>query len=233
MQKLDISAMWEAAQKMTGRGVRYCECGAEIRLSMRRCGACEARKRYEGARRGKERAIAETERTIPAHFAWARFDSPLLVERVQPRAAVDLAKSAKAARLVVLQGESGTGKTSLAVAMLRAIADRGERGMFVDARALTRARQGHGFGGGEAPLIERAMRARVLVLDEVGAERGVGMAESVVAEVIHERHAHARQTIYCTPFTSTELVERYGAGIVRRMLEDVTAIRLARPVGKS
>lgn len=226
MQRLDIATMMAEAEAMTARGMRLCRCGAEMRLAMRLCGACEAKEGQGAKERAVARAIAETMRSVPTSFAWAHFDAPELEKRVKPAEAIATARDATRALSVVLQGDAGSGKTSLAIAMLRAISERGDRGMFVDARALARARHEQSLGEGEAGLIERAMRARVLVLDEVGAERGIGTAESVVAEVIHERHAWQRQTIYCTPFTGNELADRYGAGIVRRMAQDRVVIKL-------
>lgn len=226
MQRFDFEAMMREAEARAARGVRICRCGAEMALSMRLCRACDERERREARERARERAIADVERSIPPVLRWARFDAPELRQRVDPIRAIELAKTALSAPSVVLVGDAGSGKSSLAVAMLRAHAERGDRGIFVDSRALVRARVAHRMGEGEADLVSRAMRAPVLVLDELGAEIGKGTAESVVAEVIHERHAWQRRTIYTTPFTAADLTARYGAGIVRRIVEGADLIRL-------
>lgn len=224
---IDFEAMLRAASDRADRGVALCRCGVEVPLPHRSCAPCHERERAEAEQRHREQAVGPTMRTIPPAFEWASFAAPELRERVKPAGAIDVARRSLAAPVVMIIGDSGVGKTSLAVAMLRACAeDRVERGMFVDSRALVRARNEQRLGDGEARLVADAIRARVLVLDELGAECGRGTAESVVAEVIHERHAQQRRTIVTTPFASPELTARYGAGIVRRLAERCAVIRL-------
>jgi DNA replication protein DnaC len=89
---------------------------------------------------------------------------------------------------------------------------------------LAKARAEHRLGGGEAPLVADAKTTPLLLLDELGAEATRG--DDAVAEVIHERHANERVTIYTTPFSVDELGLKFGGGIARRVFEGATVIAL-------
>lgn len=171
---------------------------------------------------------AQTLRTVPRRYQWATgLDVPALTARVTPASAIATARAATAAQSVVLVGPTGAGKTSLAVALLMGRITQRHGGFFVDSRELVRARTEHRLrDGGEAELVEHARGADLLLLDELGAERGVGLAEDVVGELVHERHAHERPTIFCTPFLSSAIKAKYGDGIARRIYERATVIPL-------
>jgi len=173
----------------------------------------------------RSRLINETIRAIPTHFRWASFDNPeMLLERVHPKSAVEDARGHVRSLSIVITGGSGSGKTSLACALLRqASADRNQPGKFVTAFDLAVARQQHPLGEGEAPTVEGAFEAPILIIDEIGSEHGRNTATQ---EVIHHRHNWARATIYTTGFSAAELVQRYGDGILRRVFEGSSVIRL-------
>lgn len=198
-----------------------CSCGA---LSMRvPCWSCA---KAAVAEKAAERAAAgeEAERGIPARFRWAKIGAPELDSRVLVPAGTP---SSVARRLagsetlaVVLIGASGAGKTSLAVAAMREVPG----AVFVPALALERARIMHKAGAGEAPLVRRALRAPLLVLDDLGQDKVT--ATSAVLDVMLERHDAERRT-WITTWLDTaspkgsypEMAARYGDGAVRRLTE--------------
>jgi len=173
----------------------------------------------------RSRIIDDTARSIPTRFQWASFDNPvLLLERVHPKSAVEDARGHVGSVTIVIAGGSGSGKTSLACAILRkASANCNESGVFVTAFDLAVARQQHPLGENEAPALERAFGAPIVLLDEIGSEYA---RYTATQEVIHRRHNWALPTIYTTGFSAAELVQRYGDGIVRRMFEGSSVIRL-------
>lgn len=186
------------------------------------CTDCRARQVGETRRRDFWLA---TFRSIPPRFQWATFRHDDLRSRVNPPYVVDVAeKLTETALCVVLVGPSGSGKTSLACALLRRIGHlRSVPGQFVSSFRIAKARREHRLGDGDAPEIGEAMKAPLLLLDEVGAEYEKNTA---MQELIHERHNLALPTLYTTGFSFTEIVDRYGDGIARRMFEDSTVLSL-------
>lgn len=149
----------------------------------------------------------------------------------------------------VLVGPSTAGKTSVACAMLahllvgverdagrpRAAAALGptliDRALeeaitmaagvrFTPAYWPAKARAQTPLGRGEAPAVDAAIEATVLVLDDLGAEP---VRSSAIAEILFERHHHERPTIVTTKLNGAEIAEQYaefdGEGIARRLYE--------------
>ncbi len=164
--------------------------------------------------------------TVPPAYADAHLDAPWLRQLVGP-AALERARDAMSALRVAIVGtRSRIGKTSLAVAMFRAAVrePRFAGARYVSAYALAKARSGARLGDGEASLIELALAAPLLVVDEVGGEDA--RYGSAVAEVIYERHAWHRATWITTAATSQALAQRYGEGIDRRIVDGAIVIKL-------
>lgn len=180
-------------------------------------------------RRERSALAARWARTVPPAHAAASLDAPWLRELLGAAVLARVEPSALAKR-VTLAGPPGTGKTSLAVALLRREFDVAGDVAFFTAVQLGKARAMHRLGDGEAPIVRRALEVRTLVLDEFGAEAAAH--SPTVAEVIHERHADDKRTIVTTGLASDELGARYGGGILRRLTEGATALRLGRAVAR-
>lgn len=256
MTTIDFAAMFEAQrihrQACTARPCRECftdtcpRCEGDMVLGgttriidgiaceLRLCEACaDAEERH-----GKIRKI---EAQIPASFAWARLGAPELGKRVgatkgQLRGAYDAAVVGRSS--LVITGEAGAGKTSLAVALFRAVLERGLRGdaspanlrraqraAFVSAYALGRERARFPLGEGEAPLVRRALSASLLVIDDLGSEPESSL--SAVPDVVYERHAAGRPTWVTTWLTIEACGARYGGGIARRIFEGAHVLGLS------
>ncbi len=129
---------------------------------------------------------------------------------------------------LVFAGRTGAGKTSLAVACLRRwAASAGRVAAFVHAYELAVARLQHPAGHGEPELVEHAMMLPMVLVDDIGSERE--MAGNAVHDVVFARHAEDRALWVTTGLTRAQLVTRYGAGIVRRLLERARVIQVGRP----
>jgi hypothetical protein len=177
------------------------------------------------------RASAALERSIPPALRWCHLDAPELPARVYGPA-IAVAEGACHEDRVCLMGATRAGKTSLAVAMLRAWVARNERSaLFVHAYRLGVARIQHPAGHGEAPLVEAAMRAPLVLLDDLGSERDI--ATSPLADVIFERHAQDLPTWATTGLTREPLAARYGAGVVARLFERARVIHVGPKTGPS
>lgn len=183
-------------------------------------------------RRAASRAF---ESTLPALYRWARLDHPLIAKRVQLPIPCDL----PIGKSVVFLGPPGLGKTTLAVALLRALFERdlaraslesddeGEcvarRFRFTHAHRIGVARLGGVEGAAE---LQAAIRPPVLVLDDLGAEAKI--PSNAVPEVITERHAEERATWITTGLSPSEIATRYGGGVARRILEFAVLYRFER-----
>jgi DNA replication protein DnaC len=203
-----------------------CEgCGqAEVSWRRAHCAECETK-----AHLAEFRRLALE--TIPTRFGWADFANPCLRERVKPAEAVSQGQALIGRPNIVLVGPAGSGKTSLAIAMLRQAIEsvpvtrrRRCTQRFTSAYALNKARSMHPLGEGEAPLVAAAMNSELLVIDDLGAE--IDRHGTAVSEVIYERHNDELPTWVTTGFSPKELADRYGGGIARRVFEGATPVAL-------
>lgn len=170
------------------------------------------------------RASASLERSVPSTYRWCHLDAPELPGRVYGPA-IRIGKEACHEARVCLMGASRAGKTSLAVAMLRAWVEKHECGaVFVAAHKLGLARLQHPAGHGEAELVETAMRASLVLIDDLGSERD--FPSNAIPDVIFERHAQDLPTWVTTGLTREPLVARYGAGVVARLFERARVIHV-------
>ena len=212
-----------------------CACGATVHVvrvqrpgTALRCDACAAEHAATTAAAAKvfreTAAVARFNGELPPRYAWADLDAPELAVRVRPANAVERARRLTAAGGgAVLVGPSGMGKTSLAVAMLRDLHtratpfERAQGFLFVSAYDLAVARSQTKLGDGEAEIVDRAMRATAIVLDDLGTEQD--RYGSAVADVIHRRHDYDAVTIATTGFGQEAITSRYGTQVARRLFE--------------
>ena len=78
---------------------------------------------------------------------------------------------------------------------------------------LALARKAWPLGKGEAPTIEHAMDAPILILDELGFE----VFDTAFADVIHQRYSRQKPTIVTSGLTVEKFRERYGDAIWRKL----------------
>ena len=202
-------------------------------------------KRESNERQQQEQlaAIAAVIDQTPRHFRDVAREGfgPIVHGRVARREAVDMAYAAVGAPLVVLAGAAGTGKTTLAAAMVGELVKRALLGdaeakrlvltravgwtvkqkvgglVWCEAAELARARGRHRLGDGDAPLIERALDADLLVVDELRVDEPD--RDHGIADVLWHRHKEELPTIWTTGFTSKEIEVAYGVGFIRRLTE--------------
>lgn len=227
----DVLARAEAleAHRATCRAVPCADCG---RAACPRCG-----KESLGEGRLCHRcALAATvdvaRATVPLRFRWALDASRELLDA---RISFALIPGGLAwarmpeTRGLVLRGASGAGKTSLAVAMFGAwLEGRREPGArFVDVVSLSLARARHPLGQGEAPAILEAMRAPLVVLDDLGQEQP-NRAE-IVVDVVMARHNANLPTWATTWLGDDDIARRYSGGVLRRLTEGAKVAELELP----
>lgn len=133
---------------------------------------------------------------------------------------------------LVLFGATGTGKTATTIALAHRLAGEARqaqsvadpqvqlvRGIcWISALELATARRGHPLGRGEAPEIEAARSATILVLDELGYERH-DERDPWLLELVDSRYRRAAPTVLTSGRSRDELEQRYGAACMRRLVE--------------
>lgn len=196
-----------------------CACGAQSARVP--CWSCAEVQRTRAAHT-EARRLAEG--TIPTRFGWARLAAPELASRVDSRRRplAEVARAVLGADRVLLAGGSGAGKTSLAVACMRERLAADVR--YVSAIRLGTARIQHAAGDGEPLVIDQALRARLLVLDDVGQEQNT--STNAVRDVIWQRHDASLSTWITTGLSLPELLTRYGDGARRRLVEEAYVEKL-------
>ena len=186
------------------------------------------------ARRRRE-SLRAFEKHLPPRFQWSRLDDPEFRKRVSlPTIPLRPPETMS----VLLFGPSKAGKTTLAVALLRALLEAkiaahpfasdddvkalARQCRFVPARRL-------GFAAtvpGDPLEIRRAMRVPVLLLDDLGKDADI--KSNPVPAIIGERHDEERVTWITTELSPIQIAERYGEGIARRICEKAFVLRFER-----
>jgi len=115
---------------------------------------------------------------------------------------------------LLLHGAPGTGKTHLAVGILRELLmEKGARVLFWEQRELLKALQGTfdaGSARSESQVIGPVLDAEVLVLDDLGAGRTTEWARDVLHEIISHRYNNQLPLILTTNCPLGERADRGG-----------------------
>src|SRR3954468_14116588 len=105
---------------------------------------------------------------------------------------------------LLLEGQPGVGKTHLAVAVLKqAIQTTGARGLFYDIRDLLRVIRSTydpAIRTTELDVMRPVMRADLLVLDDLGAEKTSEWVDETMNLIINTRYNERRLTIFTSNY---------------------------------
>lgn len=123
---------------------------------------------------------------------------------------------------LLLMGKEGTGKTHVAVAVLKETITRGYRGLYWNVPELfleLRRLMSDQVEMTEADLFDEASRADLLVLDDLGAERTSEYVMDRLYVLINGRYQNDAATIITTNRTLEELQSQIGPRICSRICE--------------
>lgn len=156
---------------------------------------------------------------IPARFRNWTFDSyPLKGDNFNW--CYDFANAGIAGRLsLVLMGPFGTGKTGLAISILRKhIEEHGGRGLFANVATLFEEMKAlFGKEGETSAYLQRATNVPLLILDDLGAEKPSDWVTSQLYHIINTRLANERPTVITTNLTEQGLIGQVGERTFERL----------------
>jgi DNA replication protein DnaC len=128
-----------------------------------------------------------------------------------------------------LFGGVGSGKTHLAVAMIRALYGSGRSILFQYVPTLLdELRDSFALEDDKRLKRHRVSTADVLVLDDLGCEKRTDWARERLTVIANERSVHGRPTIVTSNLKPSEVAERLGDRLVSRLREDGLTVDLGQ-----
>lgn len=115
---------------------------------------------------------------------------------------------------LMLIGSVGTGKTTMAIAVLRELVERRGVGYFIPMVSLLDLINSK---VDSQSIIERVKTTPLLVLDDLGAEYDHAWVQAKVDAIITERYNRMRATIVTSNLKPTEIKDRYQMRIFDRL----------------
>ncbi len=132
---------------------------------------------------------------------------------------------------LLLVGDTGSGKTHLAVAVLKALIEKGHEGIFFDYQnLLDRIRSSYDStsGSSDREAYRSALDAEILLLDDLGSHRVTEWVEDIVTSMITYRCNHRKPLIATTNIADDAVLDYKSAGGVpvnKKTLAEVIGAR--------
>lgn len=130
---------------------------------------------------------------------------------------------------LLLVGDTGTGKTHLAVAALKALIERGHEGLFFDYQnLLDRIRAGYdrNAGASDREAYSSALDAEVLLIDDLGSHRVTEWVEDTVTSIVTHRCNHRKPLIATTNLDVDDAPQVESAAVrPKKTLAEVIGLR--------
>ncbi len=166
---------------------------------------------------------------IPARYRGVSFDRPPVTEidSVIVNAIRDfiddLDRNLEAGLGIWLMGDTGTGKTSLAMLVSKEVLARGRTAAIYSLpKLLGRIRSTYDADPGDesyADFFERLCEVDILHLEDLGTEKRTEWVLEQLYALINERYERQKSVMVTTNFDQTELEEQLGDRIVSRLVE--------------
>ena len=184
-----------------------------------------------------ERLIADAR--IPKRYEHCDLDSYVPTHDSQKKAKIYvqrfLGKYPQIDTGLLFLGTCGVGKTHLSVALLKQVmVTTGDGGLFYDFRDLLREIQASWNSvsqTSELDVLRPVLEAKVLVLDELGANKPTEWVRDTIAHIINCRYNEKKLTIFTSNYLDTpskqgeeSLTDRIGARLRSRLFEMCTEI---------
>jgi DNA replication protein DnaC len=229
---LDAGAPLVLRSRLTGAnsGEQRCALGVcdgsgfvidEVTNTASDCGCRAAR--IAGAR------TKSLEGRIPRRYRGVSFDRPPVsdIERSAPHAITPIRRYVRAIETNVdagkglwIQGDVGTGKTTLAMLVSKAALDAGRSvAIYSLPRLLNLLRESMDSDKGMVDFMDRLTAVDLLHLDDLGAENQTDWVLEQLYSIVNSRYEAERAIIATTNLMPDELSDRLGARTVSRLVE--------------
>ncbi|MFN8216746.1 MAG: ATP-binding protein [Solirubrobacterales bacterium] len=190
---------------------------------------CECR--AQRLHRGRARGVSSV---IPARYRGVSFDRPPVADMardLQTKAAVgevrayieELEERLAAGRGLWLFGDTGTGKTTLAMLISKAALEAGRTvAIYSLPKLLARIRQTYDAepgGDSYTTFFERLTAVDLLHIDDLGAEKRSDWVLEQLYALVNERYEAQRSMLITTNLEHAELEEQIGPRTVSRLAE--------------
>jgi DNA replication protein DnaC len=185
---------------------------------------CDCRERR--LRKGRNRGVASV---IPPRYRGVSFDRPPVTEiepmvvRVVRTWVEDLDSNIAAGRGLWLMGDTGTGKTTLAMLVSKtALQESHSVAIYSLPKLLARIRRTYDSEpGGDSYLafFERLTSVDLLHIDDLGAEKRSDWVLEQLYALINERYESQRSMLVTTNLDQQQLEEQIGPRTVSRLVE--------------
>ena len=187
--------------------------------------ACECRE--VRLRRGRNRGVASV---IPRKFQGVSFERPPVSTEIEPMVVSyvrswvdDMEANLEAGRGLWLMGDTGTGKTTLAMLVSRLTLEAGRSvAIYSLPKLLSRIRRTFDAETGEqsySDLFERLATVDLLHIDDLGAENRTEWVMEQLYALVNERYESQRSLVVTTNLEEHELEDQIGGRVVSRLVE--------------
>lgn len=166
---------------------------------------------------------------IPRRYQGVSFDRPPVsdIARVAPdqiqsvrRYVRDVEKNLDAGRGLWIQGDVGTGKTTLAMLVSKAALDAGRSvAIYSLPRLLNLLREAMDSDEGKLDFLDRLTAVDLLHIDDLGAENRTDWVLEQLYSIVNARYEAERAIVATTNLMPDELSERLGSRTVSRLVE--------------
>ncbi len=130
---------------------------------------------------------------------------------------------------LLLVGDTGTGKTHLAVAAMKALIEKGHEGLFFDYQNLLdriRASYDRSAGASDREAYASVLDAEVLLIDDLGSHRVTEWVEDTVTSIVTHRCNHKKPLIATTNLDVDDTAYADTAGVrPKKTLAEVIGAR--------
>jgi DNA replication protein DnaC len=166
---------------------------------------------------------------IPRRYQGVSFDRPPVsdIARIAPdqiqsvrRYVRDISENLDSGKGLWIQGDVGTGKTTLAMLVSKAALDAGRSvAIYSLPRLLNLLRESMDSEEGKLDFLDRLTAVDLLHIDDLGAENRTDWVLEQLYSIVNARYESERAIVATTNLMPDELSERLGSRTVSRLVE--------------